>query len=235
MTTPTIPKSPADLQLYVLKRQLEQTKNDLDRVNNLLIEETKQATTLRLQNADLYEQIMAQINAVPQVSAEDLQALKQQNDILQAKIDEYEEIVKRSQNQTLKDQEFEAKIMQALQVAEKAKVIDKIELIIQQNSLLQQLIPKKEEMERIWAVQNQLGKLIQVKEKPTEQDRAKFIQTLRKELKTCYRIDCATEEEVIIEAQKKGTDQFWKNMDIEMTNSRKYFDRIVNAAKGESK
>ncbi|CAL6039629.1 Hypothetical_protein [Hexamita inflata] len=208
MHSPTIPKSPVELQFNILKRQFDQTKNDLDRVQGQLSEETKQVATLRQENADLYDQILAQINAMPQVSAEDLQALKQQNDTLQAKIVEYEAIVKRSQDQTLKDQEFEAKIMQALGVAEKAKVIYRIELVFQQNSLLQQLIPKKEEMERIWAVQNQLGKLIQVKEKPTEHDRAKFIQTLRKELKTCYRIECATEEEVIIEAQKKGTDQF---------------------------
>ncbi|CAL5984099.1 Hypothetical_protein [Hexamita inflata] len=227
MTTPTIPKSPADLQLFVLKRQLEQTKNDLDRVNNLLIEETKQATTLRLQNADLYDQFMAQINAVPQVSAEDLQALKQQNDTLQAKIVEYEEIVKRTQDQTLKDQEFEAKIMQILSIPEKDKVIDKIQLITQQNSLLQQLIPKKEEMERIYSVQRQLGQLVQLKEKTTEQDRAKFMQALKYEVKQISGTVCVCNAAVIEEAQSLWNNiELWKNMDIQFPNSKQYFVKI---------
>ncbi|CAL6078778.1 Hypothetical_protein [Hexamita inflata] len=227
MTTPTIPKSPAELQLYVLKRQLEQTKNDLERVNCQLIEETKQATTLRQQNADLYEQIMAQINAVPQVSAEDHQALKQQNDILQAKIVEYEEIVKRTQDQTLKDQEFEAKIMQILSIPEKDKVIDKIELITQQNSLLQQLVPKKEEMERIYSVQRQLGQLVQLKEKPTEQDRAKFMQALKNEVKQISGTVCVCNAAVIEEAQSLWNNiELWKNMDIQFPNSKQYFAKI---------
>ncbi|CAL6039613.1 Hypothetical_protein [Hexamita inflata] len=235
MNTPTIPKSPAELQLTILNKKLEQTTNENARLNSQLKQEREQTEALRTENTELYEQFQAQITAMPSVSAEELEALKLQNASFQAQLQEQTAKTKEMEEQALQKMQFEAQIMQILGVAERAKVIDRIELISKQNALLQQLVPKKEEMERIWAVQNQLGKLIQVKEKPTEHDRAKFIQTLRKELKTCYRIECATEEEVIIEAQKKGTDQFWKNMDIEMTNSRKYFDKIVNAAKGESK
>ncbi|CAL6078780.1 Hypothetical_protein [Hexamita inflata] len=235
MNTPTIPKSPADLQLTILHKKLEQTTNENARLNSQLKQEREEADALRKENSELYEQFQAQITALPSVSAEELEALKQQNASFEAQLQEQTAKTKKIEEQVQIKMEFEAKIMQILGITDKGQIMDKIQLISKQNALLQQLVPKKEEMERIWAVQTQLGKLIQVKEKPTEHDRAKFIQTLRKELKTCYRIDCATEEEVIIEAQKKGTDQFWKNMDIEMTNSRKYFDRIVNAAKGESK
>ncbi|CAL6039615.1 Hypothetical_protein [Hexamita inflata] len=227
MHSPTIPKSPVELQFNILKRQFDQTKNDLDRVQGQLSEETKQTITLRQENADLYDQLLAQINAMPQVSAEDLQALKQQNDTLQAKIVEYEAKIKLQNETPQKDKEFEAKLLQIFGVPEKAHIIDKIELIIEQNYLLLQLIPKKEEMERIYSVQKQLGQLVQLKEKPTEQNRAKFMQALKYEVKQISGTVCVCNAAVIEEAQSLWNNTvLWKNMDIQFPNSRQYFAKI---------